>query len=274
MAVSEQRKAILDKIKELEKQGLFDHDVENDPPFKPIVKGEVDFTTKKLSSKIKSHICEKITFKAIKSNIKEGNIIIDDIKGIENLTSLNSGAIVTANHFNPFDSVPLHLAIKKYKHQHLYKVIKEGNYSFEGFYGYILKNFYTLPIPSDFNVLKDFLNGVDTLLKKGNLILVYPEQSMWWNYSKPRPLKDGAFRFAIKSDVPVLPTFVTMESSDKLDSDGCYINRYTLHICKPIYPNKDLSLKDNIEYMKKENYQLWKDIYQNTYKKELKYEEE
>ena len=38
----------------------------------------------------------------------------------------------------------------------------------------------------------------------GEKVLVYPEQSMWWNYRKPRPLKSGAFKFAISSIV-ILP---------------------------------------------------------------------
>ena len=274
MAISKERQEILDKINLLEQEGNFDVDVENDPPYEKIKKGEVDFKHEKLKTKIKSSICEKVTFKAIKKLIKNKDVIISSCEGINNLSSISTGAIITQNHFNPFDSIPLHLLLKKEKHKHLYKVIKEGNYSFNGFYGYIFKNFYTLPIPSDFRVLKDFLEGIDVLLRKGNFILIYPEQAMWWNYKKPRPLKDGAFRFAIKSNVPILPTFVTLKDSSKVDDQGSFVQEYTLHILKPIYPKKELSLKENITYMKEENFKALKEVYEITYQNELRYKED
>ena len=56
-------------------------------------------------------------------------------------------------------------------------------------------------------------------------MLVYPEQSMWWNYRKPKPLKKGAYTFAAKNHVPVLPCFITMEDSDILGDDGFYVQR-------------------------------------------------
>ena len=60
-------------------------------------------------------------------------------------------------------------------------------------------------------------------------MLVYPEQSMWWNYRKPKPLKKGAYTFAAKNHVPVLPCFITMEDSDILGDDGFYVQEYTIH---------------------------------------------
>lgn len=38
--------------------------------------------------------------------------------------------------------------------------------------------------------------------------VVYAEQSMWWNYRNPKPLKKGAFTFAAGSNVPVVPCFI------------------------------------------------------------------
>ena len=58
------------------------------------------------------------------------------------------------------------------------------------------------------------------LLERGEKVLVYAEQGMWWNYRKPRPLTAGAFKFAAESKVPVLPIFITMSDSDKIGGDG------------------------------------------------------
>ena len=94
---------------------------------------------------------------------------------------------------------------------------------------------------------------------------------MWWNYRKPKPLKQGAFIFASKNNVPVIPTFITMRDTDKLDKDGSYIQAYTLHFLKPIYPDEDLSQQENVNYMKELNEQRCKEIYEQVYGVPLEY---
>ena len=272
MEKNPERIKILEKIKELEKNNQFDRDVENDPPCIPLKEGEVDYTRKKLSSKIKSRFADFISFRYFKRKIRKGEIVIDGYEGIENLKGLKSGAVITANHFNPFDSIPIHIVCKKYQRKRqLYKVIKEGNYHFPGIYGFFMKNCYTMPLSSNHKVLKEMLEGVDKILKDGKLLLVYAEQYMWWNYRKPKPLKPGAFQFAVKANVPILPMFTTLRDTDKLDSDGFNIQAYTLHIAKPIYPKEELSYKENIKYLMSENEKIFKDIYEKTYNKPLSY---
>lgn len=87
-----------------------------------------------------------------------------------------------------------------------------------------------------FNMKKIKQSGLsmDTALQKGNFVLIYPEQSMWWNYRKPKSLKKGAYTFAARNNVPVLPCFITVEDSDILGNDGFYVQEYTIHIGKPI----------------------------------------
>ena len=135
-----------------------------------------------------------------------------------------------------------------------------------------MKNCYTLPLSSNTQTMKKFIKSTNLLLQEGNFVLFYPEQSMWWNYRKPKPLKDGAYRFASSNNVPVLPCFITMSDSNIKGNDGYLIQEYTIHIGKPIYPCKDKSLKENISYMKNENYKVWKKIYENSYKTKLIYD--
>ena len=94
---------------------------------------------------------------------------------------------------------------------------------------------------------------------------------MWWNYRKPKPLKKGAYTFAVQNHVPVLPCFITMQDSDIVDEDGFYVQEYTVHVSEPIYPNPRWNKSENIEYMKNKNYDLWKKIYEETYKEPLTY---
>ena len=121
--------------------------------------------------------------------------------------------------------------------------------------------------------MKKFVKSVDTLLQDGHFVLVYPEQSMWWNYRKPKPLKKGVFTFAVKNNVPILPCFITMEDSDVVDDDGFFVQEYTIHIAPPIYPDNQKSAKENIHNMMQSNFAIWKEIYEDTYKTTLQYAE-
>jgi 1-acyl-sn-glycerol-3-phosphate acyltransferase len=82
-----------------------------------------------------------------------------------------------------------------------------------------------------------FTSAVNTLLKRGESILIYPEQAMWWNYRGVRPFKVGAFKLAFRAGVPVLPIFISMRhDASKLDENGYPVQRHTVHILPPVNP--------------------------------------
>lgn len=271
------RLKVLKKIREYEKAKRFAEDVEQDPPTVPIQPGEVDFERKKLSSKIKTRYAYKVARKFLNKLIKNKQFIIKDVDGIENLSKLTTGAVITCNHFNALDSFAIQVAYEKAmkfssKKKRFYRVIREGNYtSFPGFYGFLMRNCYTLPLSQNPSVMKEFFAATKKILKHGDLVLVYPEQSMWWNYKKPKPLQPGAFKIATSANVPVVPVFITMEESDVLGEDGFKVMEYTIHIEKPIMPKDELSKNENVELMMNENYEVWKDIYEEVYKEKLEY---
>ena len=119
--------------------------------------------------------------------------------------------------------------------------------------------------------MMEFVRATNTILQRGDVILIYPEQSLWWNYKKPKPLKPGAFKIAAKNNVPVIPIFITMKDSDIVGEDGFKIQEYTIHIERPIYPRKDIMPKENAKEMKEANYNIWKRVYEDYYKIPLKY---
>ena len=119
--------------------------------------------------------------------------------------------------------------------------------------------------------MREFVRATDTLLKEGHFVLIYPEQSMWWNYRKPKPLKEGGFYFAAKNRVPVLPCFITMRNSEVMGEDGFPVQEYTIHIEKPIYPDENKTVSENNAAMLEENYRIWTEIYEKTYGIPLQY---
>ena len=100
---------------------------------------------------------------------------------------------------------------------------------------------------------------------------MYAEQAMWWNYKKPRPLTNGAFKFAADNKVPVIPFFITMSDSNFIGQDGFPVQEYTIHILEPIYPDQSLSVRQNVEVMRSKNFEAWKKIYEETYGIALEY---
>jgi len=276
MENSSQRLKILNRIEEYEKKGLFDQNVEDDPPFEPLQPNEVDYLKKKFSSKIKKDITYFAASNFIKKIIKNKNMIIKEINGLEYLEEVNSGAVVTCNHFNPFDNFAIYKAFqhKLTRKRRMFKIIREGNYRFPGLYGFLFRNCDTLPLASKKETLQNFLSAVDTHLQNGHYVLIYPEQAMWWNYRKVRPFKNRAFKFAAKNNVPIIPCFITMKDSDILDSEGFYVQEYYINILKPIYPDKNKSIVENANYMQETNYNACVSLYEEFYGEKLKFSSE
>ncbi len=271
---SADRVEIIKKIDEKERDGKFDEDVENDPPTKPLLPDDIEYLKGGLIPAIKRKLAFLLAHSHVRGLQRKGQFILKEIKGLEYLQLLKTGAVITCNHFSPNDSFAVQLAYERAKiKRKLYRVIREGNYtSFPGFYGFLMRNCYTLPLSSNIHTMKKFNDAVGEVLKRGDLVLTYPEQSMWYNYRKPKPLKRGAFILAGKSCVPVVPIFITMRDSENLDADGFFVQEYTVHIGKPIYPDPKKSYKENAEDMMEKNREAWQKIYESVYGMPLGYD--
>ena len=273
MEKSQERLEILSRIEKLESQGIFDQDVENDPPELELFPDQVDYLHKKLKTKIMTHLTLKAGAKFLQSQIDAGNFVIKEIIGVENLPDKKQGAIVTCNHFNPLDNfVVLKGLMPSLKKGRFWKVIREGNYTnppkgFEMF----MKYGDTLPISRNRKTMHNLMAAIDILLKRGDKVLVYPEKALWWNYRKPRPFKIGAFKFAVNAGVPIIPMFITMEDTDKIGADGFPIQAHTIHIGECLRADENLTAKENINKLCEKNYQFCVDTYEKFYGEKLKF---
>ena len=271
------RLAIIEKIKQFEREERWAQDVEDDPPTIPLRPEMVDYLNEKISSRFWMKFANILARNFINSLLRKKIMILKEVKGLENYVEMKrKGAIITCNHFNAMDNFAVYKAIEKHVyHRELVKVCREGNYTnFPGFYGFLFKHCNTLPLSSVASTMKNFMHAVKTYLAQGRQILIYPEQAMWWNYRKPRPLTSGAFKMAAENNVPVIPFFITMQDSDIVDSDGFFVQEYTVNILKPIFPKEELSVRQNAEFMKNENYSVWKPVYEEFYGISLVYSEE
>ncbi len=276
MEKSAHKLELLRRISELEKKGLWHLDVEDDPETYPLMPDQIDYLNEKFINKIKNKIANYAGSRFFDKLIADGQLVIKEIKGIENFTSVEGGKIVTCNHFSVCDNYAVWVTLRDHMDgKLLYKVIREGNYTnppkgFELF----MRHCNTLPLSSQLATMKKFMGAVKTLLGRGETILIYPEQSMWWNYRKPKPLQDGAFALAVRNNTPIVPIFITMNDSDVLDPDGFPVQEYTMNILPPIYPDMSLPSGQRKDKMMKENYEAWVKVYEEFYQKPLVYGEE
>ena len=276
MEKSAHKLELLRRIAELEKKQLWHLDVEDDPETYPLMPEDVDYLNEKLSSRIKNKIANIFGARFFDKLIADRQLIIKEVRGIENFKAVDGGKIVTCNHFSVGDNYAVWVALRDHMNgKLLYKVIREGNYTNPPKpFGLFMRHCNTLPLSSQLPTMKKFLKAVSVLLKRGETILIYPEQGMWWNYRKPRPMQEGAFALAVRNKVPIVPIFITMEDSDVIDGDGFPVQEFTLHILPAIYPDPALSQAEAKAKMNKENYEAWVAVYEKVYGKPLIYSEE
>ena len=260
------RLAVLEKIAQLEREGRYDVDPEEDPPSRVLMPDEIEYVKKGFlgnCKRIVAFACAYIYFWQLE---RKNQVVLHPAQGLEHLADVE-GAVITCNHFSPMDSFIMQRVFDDSKHpKRLYRVIREGNYtSFPGFYGFLMRNCNTLPLSSNMNTMKKFFRGVQEVLAKGNCLLIYPEQSMWWNYRKPKPMKSGAFDLAVKNHVPVVPCFITMCDTDKLGPDGFPVQEYTPHIGVPIWPDQTVPKTVAREKLKQQTEAFCSATYERVY---------
>ena len=188
------RVAVLEKIAEYERLGLFDQDVEEDPPGDVLRPEDIKYLDRGFSATVKRAISVGAARLFFRRLLKKEMLYLNPTEGIEHLAGIEGGAIITANHFHPFDSFIMQKVFDlSGRKGRMYRIIREGNYTaFPGFYGMLMRNCDTLPLSSDPATMKLFLKATRKALDEKNCLLIYAEQSLWWNYRKPKPLKIGA----------------------------------------------------------------------------------
>lgn len=253
------------RIEYLERHKMFDVDINDDPPTFELKPEKIDYLRKKWTNKLKRNCANFFASRYIENLIKKKQLIINDITGLDNLKNLPTGAVLTCNHFSWMDNFCMQKVFEKVqkKGQKMWKVIREGNYTNPPCLKFFFRHCNTFPLSSNLATMKKFVSATREALQNGDYILIYPEESLWPDYQKPKPLKDGAYKFAVKNNVPVVPIFITFE---KDSTSG-----YTIHVLPPIYKDDNKSYKENVQEMQQKNYDMWVEVYEKVYDKKLEY---
>ena len=194
--------------------------------------------------------------------------------GLENIRDIHTGAVVTSNHFSPLDNTAVREALKKVGKMRMYVVSQESNLAMPGYIGFLMNYMDTIPIwRTNLHYMKGaFEEQVGEILKKNQMLLIYPEQEMWFHYRKPRPPKRGAYYYAAVNQVPVVSCFVEIRDKEKRENDEFRKTRFVVHVLPTIYPDPSLSVRQNSIRMMQTDYRQKSDAYEKAYGKKLTYD--
>lgn len=123
-----------------------------------------------------------------------------------------------------------------------------------------------LPLTANLAGMRNLNAELERLVtKKKQIINFYPEQAFWKNYQKPRPMMDGAFHYAVKFNVPVVPIFCTFKKKKGKPK------KLRINVLPLLYPNEALPRAERIADLKARAQAAWKQCYEKAYAIPLEY---
>lgn len=167
------------------------------------------------------------------------------IEGRENLNKVGDEYITVANHINMIDCAMITLSIFP---RIPYFLTLQSNLEIP-IIKYLVMLFRGIPIPRSKTGKEKMVNTIDGLLKKGEVVGIYPEGHLIPYYDGIREFKNGAFNFSLKNQVPILPIVFTFREPEGVIKKFKKKPFITLTILEPEYPNVEMC-KANVEELK------------------------
>lgn len=273
MIIGKNKQAVIENIQRAVQEEQFQRKVEVDDP--GLSAEEEQKILSRFPGRIQTagyHLKNK-TARGLVEAVTRGVNRNTEITGLEHLRQIHTGAIITSNHFNPLDNTAVRSALKKAGKNRLYIVSQAGNFAMKGVIGFVMNYADTIPLGKD----QDYMTGafpdlIRGILRSGQYVLIYPEQEMWFNYRKPRPLKRGAYYYAARFHVPVISCFVEQVEIKEKENDEFNKVRYVVHILEPIFPDLQKSVRENSMEMMNRDYEQKRLAYEKAYGRKLTYE--
>ena len=170
------------------------------------------------------------------------------IVGREKLKGLDkkSGCFIYGNHTQILSDplIPTFVCFPKKAH-----IIVHANNVSMPYLGRITPYMGGLPLPDDMAATRNFSAAVETRLKQGGAVFIYPEAHIWPYYTKIRPFTDASFSYPIKHSVPTFCFTNTYQKMGKRKRP-----RIVTYIDGPFYPNTELPMRRQRKALRDEVY--------------------
>lgn len=186
------------------------------------------------------------------------------VKGKKNARAVKGGAISVCNHAHELDTLLIKLALgcRRTYHTGSYYLLKKG------WAGRIFKAGGFLPVGTSVKDLQNLQNTVQTLLSRDKIVNFYPEHALWRRYEKVRPFKAGAFRYAVKFDVPVIPVFIEFRET-KLRKIFRRKKKVVMHILPAVCPDKEGPVRARAEALMQRVHAAMEEKYAEVYRRPM-----
>ena len=136
------------------------------------------------------------------------------------------------------------------------------------FLGNIVEMLGAIPIPSNKEAMKNFLEVIEKRIKDGNSVTIFPEAHIWPYYTKIRPFKTVSFKYPVQLNVPTFSVTNTYQSYGK-NNDKIKIVTY---IDGPFFPDKNLTKAEQKQDLRNQIYNKMVERSQKSNIEYIKYE--
>ncbi len=260
MNLSETTKLMLEKQSKAEKERRF-NDHLDDPYQREYIPVDESFSYNKVwYQKIGYFFIKKILISSY-AFVANHHWLKTKVIGKSNLNGIQGGAIITSNHVNKLDTLAVGYALGR---RTVHTTVAEFN-NMKNKLGSCMRAYGIMPIPSKSSMMSTFENQLKKYLDHKDWVHFFPEGSAWWCYEKPRPYHIGAFHYAAKYNVPIIPIFITFKKTNQFTKEGIEKRRFIVHILRPIYPNTSLDFKERKIDLKNRNEAMIWDCYYRFY---------
>lgn len=173
------------------------------------------------------------------------------IEGIENIRNIEGPAISVSNHVLVLDCAMIGLT---YGTKNVYYTTQQESFEIP-FVRHLIKLLRAISIPKKTQDKKIFIGVINELLKEKNYVHFYPEAMLVPYDTNIRPFKNGAFDFAVKNEVSILPIVFCFREPTGYRKLFKKKKDVTLVVLEPITcQNNGENTKQKVEYLKQETY--------------------
>lgn len=179
------------------------------------------------------------------------------IEGIENIRNIEEPVISVSNHVLILDCAMIGLT---YGTKNVYYTTQQESFEIP-FVRHLIKLLRAISIPKKIQDKKMFIKLVNELLKEKNCVHFYPEARLVPYDTNIRPFKNGAFDFAVKNEVPIVPMVFCFREPTGYRKLFKKKKDVTLTVLEPVIcKNNSENTKQKVEYLKQETYERMNEV--------------
>lgn len=160
------------------------------------------------------------------------------------------GYYIYSNHVIPLD--PIIIPVKSNPGKTCVIISSHDAFSIHPIVTWLIKHFYTIPIPSDKEMFDNYVEALNYHIEKKHRVLIFPEAHIWPYYTKIRKFRIGSFRYPVNDNAPIV-TFTTT-----FKQRGNRKPKPIIYIDGPFYPDESLPYRQRVDDLAERAYEAMK----------------